>query len=205
MGLITIAQLEEALVEELNAEETAHGEYCIRVVSTYVRSYTGISFEPTTSTFRAKSDYYGIIELMGHPIHEILDVTYVHDGSAPWDWHWDGMNEIYGLSPRVAVDVTYEHGYVDVPEDITMLVTEASKRLFLLPDGQERGPLSKYRVGDVEEMYKPPWDTGIGGLFNDLERLILDEYRTQMQTWRVGFAQTPHPPSIPESDDALFE
>lgn len=204
MDLTSIDALEAALGHELESGDEGQAQYYITLVSRYIEAYTRVKFEETTTTIHTKSDYYGVVELPGGPVVSVDEVLYFH-GSEPPGWQWDGDDMIYGLEPKIAVDVTYTYGYDSIPEEIAAIATEGAKRLMLSPDGQEAGPLLRYKVGDVEEMYKPPFKIGIGGgLFNDLETMILDEYRVTATTWRIGFTQ-PTIPQIPESESALFE
>lgn len=203
MDLITLDEAEEALGQTLDNAQQELVLRFIRLVSTYITSYTGVSFgQVVTASIRAKADYYGVVELPGGPVQEVTSVHYFYGGE-PGCWEWDGLDEIYGLSPNAVVDITYKHGYAQIPDDIREVATEVVKRVFLSPDGQG-GALFKYRVGDVEEMYSGTFG-GMGrGMFNDLEKLILDQYRVTAKTYRTGF-HLPDPPSIPSSDTALYE
>lgn len=203
MNLITIEELEAALGSDIESGEEAQVAHYISLISTYIKSYTGAKFSPEEVTDRFRSDYYGVVELPG-PVSEISDVRYYYGQQAVW--RWDGYNQIYDLRPEVAVDVTYTSGYSEIPADIKMVATEGAKRLYYSPAGQENGPLVRYRVGDVEEQYKAPFNIGIGaGIFNDLETYILDKYRITETTFRIGFTQHKEGPRFPESDTALSE
>jgi hypothetical protein len=200
MGLITVEDFEDAIGRTLDADEVATVEYGIALVSRYVRSYTGVSFVFTEDdVLRCKSDYYGRVEL-NEPVESVASVEH-HDGGTVWGWHWDGLGEIYNLPPMTVVDVTYSHGYDEVPADIHDVAVEAVRRYLVDPELQE---VSARKVGDVQEQYAV--DTSLAGsLFNDIDRFILDGYRGTMTTLRIGFAQ-PDPKPWPQSTDtALFE
>lgn len=203
MDLIGIEDVEAALGDSLESGEETQVGYYISLVSAYIESYTNVKFAPEEVTARFKTDYYGTVDLPG-PVSSVEDVHYYYGLQA--EWRWDGYNQIYDLQPEVAVDVEFVAGYSTVPNDIKMVAIEAVKRLYFSPAGQENGPLLRYRVGDVEEMYKPAFNIGIGGgLFNDLETYILDKYKVTASTLRVGFTQHERGPIFPESDTALSE
>lgn len=204
MDLTTPENLEAAIGRTLTAEETPQAEYYISLVSQYIISYTDYEFgTEVIEGYKIKSDYYGVVVLPG-PVQEVTDVRYYYGEQAVWQF--DGDDQVYGLYPSITVLVDYTRGLGAVPAEIESVATEGAKRLFLSPGGQENGPLIRYKVGDVEEMYKAPFNIGIGGgVFNDLETLILDKYRTKASTFRVGFTQSQAPPVMPQSDTALFE
>jgi len=202
--LITVVDLEAALGRELTEDEEGKADYIVSLISSYIQTYTGLSFELQTTTIRMKSDYYGAVQLPGGNIQEILEVNYYYGAEAVY--YWDGIDMIFGLEPAQAVDVRYSYGYTEVPDEIVKVATQAAKRLLLTPDGAEPGSLFKYRVGDVEEMYSGAFGSLGRGMFNDLEKLILDQYRITATTMRTGFTFPDVPINkFPESDSALFE
>lgn len=201
--MITIQELEEAIGQTLSGADLAQANYYIKLVTRYIKSYTGRVFDVQTSTELFKADYYGRVALEAPPVHQVDSVKYHHGGEV-WDWQFDGLEEVYGLKPRSVVQVTYTHGFESPPEDLKGVCTEAAKRLFLSPEGQDVGPLKRFAVGDISEEYNiPPAD--LAGLFNDLDKIILDEYRVTETTWRGGFHQ-PDNNIFPKSNEsALFE
>lgn len=205
MELITVDDLEVALNEPIDASDETYAEYLIRLISTYIETYTGKTFTVQEDTVRLRSDFYGVIQLPGGPIIEVEDVTHFYGSTI--EWQWDGNVTIFELPANTVVDITYTFGYSSVPDDIQMVCTEAVKKLWLSPNGQEDGPKIRRKVGDVEEMYQVGFNIGMGlGLFNDLETLILDDYRTRFRTMYQGFKQQEVPmDKIPSSDSALFE
>lgn len=212
-ALTDLTTLEQALGRQIQEDETSTANYYIRQVSAYITNYTGLVFDTDEDgspgelrTDRYKSDYYGIIELHGGPVGSVSEVKmWANQGDHP-TWQWDGLNQVYNLRPHETVDITYSIGYTVIPEDLKMVATEGVKRLFDSPSGQETGPLTKYRVGDVEETYRAVDVGSLGGLFNDLEKMILDSYRVTMTTWRLGFAQQAVLDGLPaEGDNSIVE
>lgn len=198
MELTTLASLEEALGRPITPEEETQAGYIIKLISQYVVSYTGVSFEVKEDfVLRVKSDYYGRVQLPGGMVHSVDSVQYVQNPS--WtltarDFTWDGMTEIFNLYPNAVVDVVYTFGFDEIPDEIALVATEAARRLFDSPAGAGEivGQLSRYKVGDIEEAFKG--SQGLqelaGGLFNDMDKLILDDYRVTETTYAVGFTQT---------------
>lgn len=211
MALTTLELLEQALGRELTGDEALTANYLIDLVSTYIETYTGIIVDDDESpgeqqSLRVKSDYYGTVTLTGGPVASVDSVKmWASQGEHPC-WQWDGLNQVYGLRGNETVDITYTVGYAVVPKDIQMVATQGVKRLFDSPSGQETGPVTKYRVGDVEESYRAVDVGALGGLFNDLERTILEEYRTTETTWRLGWTQQPVLDGLPqEGDNSIVE
>ncbi len=208
MDLIDTVDVEEALGRTLTTAETEQVPYYITLISNFIKTYTDVTFESVTETVKVKADYYGVVQLPADPIASVSDVKLGNGGTLQM-WSWDGGQEIYDLPAKAVVNITFTHGYDTVPEDIRSVAQQAVKRLLLAPEGQDSGPLMRYRVGDVEEEFRPPFGRfGLGaGTFNDLEKFILDNYRITTGTRRIGFAQPEaqggFPP--PSTDDALFE
>jgi hypothetical protein len=217
-ALITIEEAQEAIFggpsespgEELSNEDLAKVLYYIALVSQYIASYTGVAFSSVEHTSRLKADYYGRISLPHKPVAEIESVKNWRSSAEHPRWQWDGLDEIYGLHPTEVVEVTFTSGYSVVPEDIKFVAREAVKRLYLAPDGEGQdlpGRLTKFRVGDVDEGYpKSNRDDELGnGLFNDLDVMILNQYRDTMMTYAIGFSQADNLTAIPSSESALYE
>lgn len=204
MELTSISNLESALGRDLTSDEEAVAPYYISLVSDYISAYTGLKFDLETVSLRLKSDYYGVVELPGGPVAGVVDVKYYYDSGVA-EWEWDGDNQIFGLEPKVAVDVTYAVGYLEPPGDLQRVATQVVKRMLLSPNG-EPGSVFRQRVGDVEEMLTGNFG-GLGrGMFNDFERLVMDQYRQTATTWRTGYTNPDIPKNnIPESDSALYE
>lgn len=204
MALITLTDLEPAVGKDLTGDEAA--TYAIELVSMYIRVYTDTSFEEVTETITYKADYYGRVQL-NTPVTEVSGVVYYNDQPV-FDWQWDGWGEVYGIKPNHTVKVTYTHGFTDVPNDVKYVAIEAAKRLYVTPDRYNLGMLMQFNVGDVSEWYNSRMNNPMlaQGLFNDLEKLTLDNYRETNTTLRLGYHQPDNPESLPpDSESAIFE
>lgn len=196
--------METALGESFTSEEQNKVSYYINLISVYIAWYTGTSFERLNDqTKRLQSDYYGRVHLPGGPVHDVTSVLYRVGGGHEGEWYFNGINEIYALRPKATVDVTYSYGYETIPEDIEMVATEAVKRLQNTNVDESVYPVSEYMVGNISERYNI-FAGELGGLFNDLEKFILDDYRGVFYSIALGFDQE-DPFWIPESDTALWE
>lgn len=192
-----------ALGKSFSSEEESKVQYYIKLVSAFVASYTAVSFARVNgAVVRLQSDYYGRVHLPGGPVHDVTSVFYVNSSSSEPQWEWNGINEIYLLQPRYTIDVTYDYGYESIPDDVGLVATEAVKRMQANPDDNRVGPITEYTVGSVSERYNV--FTGQLSMFNDMEKLILDDYRGIYYSEALGFSQE-DPFFIPESDSALFE
>lgn len=209
--LTTVELLEEALGKTLEGAELQAAEYYIKLISTYILSYTGLIFDDDESpgevkTVRMKADYYGIIDLSGGAIESVESVKMWGSQGEHLSWHWDGLDQVFGLRAQEVVDITYTVGETAIPNDLQMVATEATKKLFDSPSGEPTGPATRYRVGDVEEGYRAVDLGSLGGYFNDFEKLILNRYRPTVGTLHLGFAQQPDFRGLPaEGSNSIVE
>lgn len=181
MALITVVELEAFMGRDFSVgvEET-QAEAIIDMVTSMVESYTGTSFTPVVDdVITIQADGQGIVELYSKPVTTVTSVKDIN-GQEVTDWDFDGMATIYNLYPLQVVDITYSHGYQEVPSDIKAVALGASSRIMYNPSG-----LRQETVGAISVTY--PGVGGEAGTINlsRLEREVLDKYARVSQSMRL--------------------
>ena len=184
MALATTDDLEQRLGRDLTDSELIRATALLDDVSASVCGYTGQSFAAATTTARFKIRN-GIVRLSQRPVLAVTAVKDTNGNDAAYEWDtFDRLDvrtqvfDSWSMEPyRTAlryVDVTYEHGYGDVPPDILGLVCSITLRA-LGQDPTEGGVVSEqidgysYRLGSAS-------GAGAYGLLPD-ERECLDRYK----------------------------
>lgn len=193
-ALATTDDVEDRLGRVLTDDEIVRVDSLLTDVSAMFRAYTGQQFTlaETTERLRVRN---GEIRLPQRPVIDVTAVANVD--AAPVEYTWDSGEVVTlsagtWLSPwlvepfrtgNVYVDVTYEHGYETVPEDIVALACQVVARsLGRTPDTtgvtQESIAGYSYSVGSAAA-------AGPAGLL-PAEREVLDRYRRPLNNIRVG-------------------
>lgn len=188
MGLIEVQYLEKALGVPVGSLNQDQAQYYIDTVSSYVESYTGVTFTPQVDvTLRLQADYYGQITLHMKPIQDVTEVLPA-DQTTPCDillttpsWGFDGYDTIYNLQPHSVYLVTLSYGYDEVPQDIKSYVTEQCINKVNNPNN-----LEAFRVGDVTETYGTKTQVNETVSVAGLGQEVLDSYKDTEETWRLG-------------------
>lgn len=170
--LITVDDIEAALGREGTDEEVDEWNRYIDVVSNYINNSVDVSFEPLTVTTRLKADSYGQIRLI-RPVTDITSVKNFRTGMEDLWVDFDGIDLLFYLEPHQVVDVTYSYGYDDVPEDV---VNVCVNLVLTLVSEAPPTNLTKYKVGDVEELYS---ESRVASLVDDYVNEVLDNYRQE--------------------------
>ncbi len=163
------------------AEEAAQWQFQINAVSAYINSYVSVSFEEIEDdVVRYESDYYGLINLGGDPVSTVSSVV-DWESQLATSYYWNGLDQIRYLNSNQVVDVTYTHGYSEVPEDIKHVATEAVVGVLGLG---ATGSITSFTVGDVTEVYSDPSADGTSVV--TLQKGVLDKYTDTYGSFRLG-------------------
>lgn len=169
--------------------------YLVTSASARITNETGTSFTQVTETIRIGSDGYGEFLLLKNPVVTLNSATDVDTGTvlniAPlgtttsgfYNLFWDGLDRIYGFYPYQIVDLGITWGWTSVPDDISYVLTEVTRRSYNNPNSY-----TKKRVGDVEVDYVEPVSPVPGftlASFNDAEQSILDAYKTTEASYQL--------------------
>jgi hypothetical protein len=133
-------------------------ELLIAGVSRQVLAYTRrSSFTTSTSTVRVAGTGSSTLILPGWPVSAVTAVVEDPDGAAPGElvdyveWSEDGVLELLSggrwAARRRFYEITFEHGYAEVPEDVRNLVLRVAARAFANPEGLATEGVGGYNAG----------------------------------------------------------
>lgn len=177
----------------LTGDETRVLPQILADASAAVRAYTGQDITAGESTTRIRptrrslGDLTWVLLLPQRPVTAVTHVKDIDGDEVPL-WRWDGLEEIH-LPSRAAfpvvngswvdpagrpLDVTYTHGYDEVPDDIVAVICQvAGRRLGINPgdaNTQSEG------IGDYRYSRTSQAGAGVFGLLDD-EKTMLNRYR----------------------------
>ena len=186
--MVALLDLEDIITavgrEPSSPEEAAKWQFYIDTVSAFINSYVTASFEEIADDIiRRRADYYGVIDLGGDPISAVTSVKNVKTAQETV-WDFDGMNKIRYLDPNEVVDITYDHGYAAVPDDVRYMAVQAVLGAL---DVGDTGELVSFTVGDISETYSRVNDTGPTVV--SLSREVLRKYTDEQRSLRMGAGQ----------------
>jgi len=169
MSLLTIQDLEDAMGGvTFDSAETAQATFLIDRVSSYLESATSCKFTPVTGKVaRLKADGNG--EIFLNYWYPVTDISNFHDFKTDLDItypRWDGIERISRLYPHQVIDMTFNYGFTDVPDDIHNVAVDACRR------GMNSVPsnLTLKTVGDVTYQY------GDTFAFSAADQNVIDSY-----------------------------
>lgn len=173
--LASVDDLAARLGRELDDDETARIEALLADASAAVRSYTGQQFtrESTTSRLRVAGRS---LRLPQRPVIGVSAVADVDGNDVSFSWY---AGEVLGIDSLAYptggwVDVTYEHGYEEVPADVVAVVCNVALRAFGVAAGQSG--LASETIGTYSYSIGGAAASGPLGMLAD-ERQVLDSYR----------------------------
>lgn len=181
--LIPVADVETILGRTLTTAEAAQVAVFIDFASSYIRDYTGRSFERRSNhLIRTQADAHGVVELPDPPIVSVASIVDADAEGETWIVadQWDGMWRINGLRPWHTYLITYTHGDQEVPQSIAGVCASMASRQIINPAG-----IRQETVGATSVTYASVFgEAGALGL-SGLERQVLDMYADVALSWRV--------------------
>jgi hypothetical protein len=143
----------------------------LRDASAAVRRYTSQEFTEASSTGRFKVVPPGVVHLPQRPVTELFEVVdvlgypvaYVDRG---------GVLEVAAMRGAL-VDVTYRHGYTEIPDDVVAVVCNIAARA--LGTGPEAAAMTQESITNYSATYGPIGASGPVGIFAE-EKRTLDAY-----------------------------
>ena len=173
--LASSADLTGRLGRDLTAAEAIRVPFLLADASAAVRREAGQIFTAETSTWRTRPRN-GRITLPQRPVDAVLSVTDV-DGNAV-GFEWDGLQTVT-VATCATVDVTYDHGSDEIPQEIVAVVCQVAARALGRPaDGT--GVTSESIAGYSYTVGSAAAAGGVG-LLPD-EKRICRRYRTRPVT-----------------------
>lgn len=185
--LATIADLERRTTVPLTERALA----VLEDVSAAVRNYTGQTLTAVTADTIRLRVHGQRVSLPQRPVTDVSAVTGTAGTAVTYSW--DGL-EIVNLAlagvvnwfetttttPPTVVDVTYDHGYDSVPDDIVSVVCNVAARA--LSAGPEMAGVMQETITSYSVSYGPIGSTGPLGFFQG-ETRVLDRYRRAGVVW----------------------
>jgi hypothetical protein len=173
-ALVDVDGFVESTGADVSALSLPQVQGVLAMASDAARSYCGWRIDRGTDTFVLDGSGSPLLMLPTLRVVEVLSVT--EAGSAVTGWSVSAMGALRhptcwgsGLS---SVEVIVDHGWLEVPWDVQMVVCAAGYRL--LNSGFD-GSVQSERVGSYSVTYATG-DGGGGGL-TGAERRVLDRYR----------------------------
>lgn len=191
--LAEIIDVEDRLGRDLEPGETRRVETLLEDASTVVRNYTRRDFTLGSTTARYRPRGRKVL-LPLRPVVSVTAVAAVQSFGAtiittPMSfWSWVGGNEliigdqtliINGPTldfddDNVWIEVTYSHGFAEVPDDVKSVVANLAVRNLTVPSG---GLIDMETVGPYTARYSSFTAMGPLGL-SEADRQLLNRYRS---------------------------
>lgn len=192
--LATLDDLQTRLGRSLDGDDAVRALAILDDASAAVRSYTGQTFTEATTTARFQPRN-GAIRLPQRPVTAVSAVENVNGDPVSFTWDHGvlvnlggyGFLNSFEVEPfrnrRPYLDVTYTHGYEEIPADIIAVVCQIAGRAYgrqLEDTGLQSESIAGYS-------YSLGVAAAAGGLgmLND-ERAVLDRYRVVGGTARIA-------------------
>lgn len=185
--LATIDQLADTLGRELEATDR-QADQALLDASNFIRAYTRqVISEVTDDEVELRGTWADDLWLPQKPVTALGAVSVRYRGTTEAEVleldAWDPVPRRGLLSrcggwggPRSTIDVTYDHGYAEIPEDIATACCSIAARFCDVQPGTT-GPVISTSIGSFSEAYaETPAAAATVGL-SALEKTILDRYR----------------------------
>lgn len=203
VALAEIADVEDRIGRQLDPDEIPRAQAALTDASAVVRRYTRRTFTQGTSTRRLRP-VGAKVTLPDRPVTAVTSVATVYAAGgtetllAVPNWSWDGGHEVYLHSdseqvinlPEVLADlwsyrtplveVTWTHGYDEVPEDVVAVVAGKAVVAISLPASGGGVMASEGAEGYSYSLASFARSGPLG--LSQADRMILDAYRPSGRT-----------------------
>lgn len=160
-ALADTTQLKAVMGRDLTGGDVERAKVLLDQASAKVHAYTGLAFTQATTTIRVKVRN-GKARLPQWPVTAVTAVTDMDGNTVSFEW-WSGqtvdcnptlLNEfeinLRRISPKW-VDVTYTHGWAEVPDDVVGVVCDMAAAA--LDNPPEAGSLTGETVGPFSQQH----------------------------------------------------
>lgn len=192
-SLAELEDVEDRLGRDLEASESRRAQALLRDASMVVRSYCRRDFTAGTTTARYRPRGRKIV-LPNRPVTDVSVVSTVLSYGTTETviplafWQWPGGSEIFIGDPGLWIngptgldfddsnawcEVTYDHGYPEIPTDIVSVVCAMVVRNLTVP---ANGTVDSETIGPYTMRFSGPAVVGPLGL-GEAERQVLNRYR----------------------------
>lgn len=171
--LATIDDLQTRLGRTLTGTDEDRAVALLLGASATVRSWTSQMFTAETTITRLRSR--GVtVRLPQRPVTAINDVADTDGNSIGFTWYSGDTITLAATVSGGWVDIDYDHGYDEIPDDIITVVCQIAGRALGTP--ADEGGYSSETIGTYSYTVGVAAAAGSTGMLND-ERAILDRYR----------------------------
>lgn len=174
MALATIDDIETRLGRTLTVAETQRATAWLDDASAIFTNRAIQKFEPGESVVRLFPKD-GIVRLIQRPVVSIVDVTDINGVDV--DYTWDGFNTIFDIGTTLPVVVTYEHGSLNIPDDVVAVVAGMVARTLSISPEAAAG-ITKQTTGPFSQEFAS-WAVGQQVMMSPAELAVADSYRTK--------------------------
>ena len=184
--LATAEDVEVRLGRDLTVDETTQIEAILADVSAAIRAYIGQDITAGTSTDERIRARGASVRLPQRPVTAVDSVKSVDGGSAiSFTWYAGDIIDLGCAQSTGWVDVTYDHGFEEVPADLVALTCNIALRVFGTP--AEQGGLQSESIGTYSYSIGGAAAAGPIGLLDDERSLLDDSYRRALGSARVAW------------------
>jgi hypothetical protein len=192
--LATLADLEERLGQPPTNVERAAA--LLVDASAAVRAYTGQEVTRRVSTVRLRP-VGSLVRLSQRPVNAAPTAVVDIAGNAV-SAVWDGFSTLSVSGCYTALDVTYDHGFAEVPGGLVAVVCSIAARALSVASDQTIG-LSNETIGAYSYTVGSAAASGGAGML-DAERAILDAYIVPSPAIPTGIPELLKTGGIPRFD-----
>lgn len=196
-SLADLSDIEDRLGRDLDASETRKADALLRDASTVVRNYCRREFTrgQTTARIRPRGR---IINLPQRPVISVTAIWAVQSFGptimrTPLSyWNWPGGSQVFIGDQTMVIngptldwddtdvwaDVTYDHGFDEIPDEVITVVANMVTRNIVVPQG---GLVDLETIGPYTARYATFTSQGPLGM-SEADREVLNRYRTTVNT-----------------------
>jgi len=183
-------ELEQYLGESFDITEEDRAGVMLDMASAMIRAYTGQQITAGTSTESFEDAWVRPIQLRNFPVNSITSVELDGVVESPSGYSFTSSGLVYRKPSYMTwgyyttVEVTYEHGYDVVPDDVKAVCLSIAARMMSQATTTARtmgsgGQVTSEQVGSYRVTFADPGEAssrlGSGGMTDD-ERAILAPY-----------------------------
>lgn len=187
MSQTTTAQLATLMKATFDEATAAQAQMILDQAEAYVQSRVGIAFGVVSDhTTTIVADGRGLIDLPLKPVTEVVSVKYIDNSDYRDGWGYNGDGVLYGITPGMAVIVTWSYGYATMPTDLQSVVLGMAARRAYNPQG-----IRQKTVGSESITFASSSDAGAIQP-SAVEREILEGYLDTEASWRLNLDRFPN-------------
>lgn len=182
--LATVEDVEARLGRQLTTDEETQMEALLADVSAAIRAYTGQEITAGTSSdvrLRTRGDK---VRLPQRPVTAVGSVDSMTAVALGFTWYAGDTITLDAVDTVGWVDVTYDHGYEEIPPDLIAVACNIAMRAFGTPT--EQTGMQSESIGTYSYTIGGAAAAGALGMLAD-EKIVLEGYRRVIGTAWVAW------------------